>query len=193
MEWSRARALACRSAVEPASRRPIAPLSLLLPVALLLLGAAAGWTVHRALHPAVAAENEPPEGAHKTEVVTGTAARGDLALAETFFGVVAAAPASVRTLSSRAGGLVLAVNVAPGQQVDAGQVLLRFDPAPLQAAALAARSAFASAQNQRREFEAGGREKATAELAAAAAKAKVELQQAEADVARLQPLRADGL
>lgn len=160
---------------------------------LLLLGLAGGFVLHRALPPPVALPEHEAEVIRQVSVSTVAYVRGNLTLAEPFFGAVAAEPASVSTISSRAGGLVLSVLIASGHVVQQGDVILQFDPAPLQAATLTARGALTTARNLFVEFERSGRDRIHAELIAAEAKSANERKQAEADVVRLQQLRADGL
>ena len=162
-------------------------------VALLLLGVGSGWSLHRALSPSAAAEEHEAEVAHQVVVTTAPVARSDFALADEFFGMVAPDTTSMRTVSSRAGGIVVALTAASGQEVKAGDVLLQFDEQPLTAAVLAAQGTLATARNQLAEFERSGRAQQTEALASDAAKAAADLQQATAEVKRLQPLCDDGL
>ena len=166
---------------------------LFLAATLLLLGIGAGWSLHRAVSPSPSAEEHEEAVTHQLVVTTAPVARGDFALADEFFGVVAPDTTSMRTVSSRAGGLVIALSAASGQEVNAGDVLLQFDAEPLDAAVLAARGTLAAARNQLAEFERSGKAQQTEALASEAAKAASDLQQATAEVQRLKPLCDDGL
>lgn len=178
----------------------------LLPRAVLLAVAAAsiGWSVRALVFPAAAGSDEhagdedpaAPEIAADKMLVRVTTAEvrvGDLPLVVSVPGVVRAAPAAERVLSSRASGRVLATFASNGQRVKRGELLLRFETAPLEAALAQTRFALAQAENQLAEFEGTGRDRQKIELEAAAKRAASARKLAEEQRARLEPLHADGL
>ena len=126
-------------------------------------------------------------------VTTAEATIGQLPIALTAPGIVRAAPAAERALSSKAAGRVLEILTAPGQVLKQGELLLRLDPAPAQAALSQARAVLAVTANRWAEFERTGSARQGIELKAAAQRAQGQLTLLEAQTARLGPLRADGL
>jgi RND family efflux transporter MFP subunit len=135
----------------------------------------------------------------------GTVARQDLVEALAVRGVVTALPNQDVRVSSLVAGRVVAVAVAEGDAVRAGQVVARIDPRPLQdqarqaAAGLsqaraALESATANLTRTTHLFERGiaaGREVEEARSQEAAAKAAVEEAGASLDTSRRQLARAD--
>jgi HlyD family secretion protein len=92
-----------------------------------------------------------------------------------------------QTLSFPAGGLVLELPVAAGDEVAEGALLARMDPLPLQRAAAEARAALASAQDQLARLQEGSPGEADAARAeAAAASAALQSVESKVDLARLQ-------
>ncbi len=129
----------------------------------------------------------------RVQVTTLAATSGDLPITLVAPGIVRAAPAAELTLSSRAGGRVLECPVAKGQVVKRGDLLLRLDAAPAQAALSQARAAFASSANQLAEFERSGSARQKLELETSVHRAISQVALLEAAVNRLEPLRSDGL
>ena len=171
-------------------------------VVLLLAGIALGWTIAAltgstsTAPDAADSEDAAPEIAPAdmdVRVTADVARRGDLPRVLVAAGVVRAAPGSRHVIGTRAGGRVVEALAAPGQQVHAGEVLLRFDPAPLLAALAQARATLAAAAGALSEFEQTGRERTQVELAAAVERTAAQLVLAEAESARRESLHADGL
>ena len=173
-------------------------------VLLAAAGVGIGWSVRALAFPsaptsdAKSGDNEDaaPEIAPEdmlVRVTTAAVERGDLPLVVLASGVVRAAPGAERSLSSRASGRVLETFVTRGQLVKQGEILLRFETAPLDASLAQARAALAQADNQLAEFERSGRDRQTVELQAAAKRAASARALADGQLARLVPLHADGL
>ncbi len=167
-------------------------------------GAGSGWAVRTLVKtPQVegggaAVEDEPPPlevPPAEMHVVVGSveAKSGELPITLGAPGIVRAAPAAQRKLSSRAAGRVLEILAAPGLVVKQGDLLLRLDPTPAQAALSQARAALAESANRLAEFERIGSARQEIELKTAAQRAISQVALLEAQVARLGPLRADGL
>lgn len=85
-------------------------------------------------------------------------------------------PAVWATLSAQTGGVVMEVQVAPGDEVGAGDVLVRLDPADAQLAVQQAEAALAAAQARLDELKAGPRPEELEEARAAVAMAQAALQ-----------------
>ena len=171
-------------------------LRIVLQLALLALLFAAGWIVHAR----VAGGSEPGEEESATvlpaqmavPVRTTLVTRGSLPRTLPILGTLRASPGAERSLSSRSGGRVSAVHGASGQEVHAGDVLLEFERAPLEAAKnsadaelraaeLALESSAAESQRKQLEFE------------SAVLRSESETKLAAARVERLGALVADGL
>jgi HlyD family secretion protein len=91
-----------------------------------------------------------------------------------------------QTLSFPAGGLVLELPVAPGDEVRSGDLLARIDPLPLERAAAEARAALATARDQVARLEAGSPgETDAARAESAAAAAALGAVEAQVELARL--------
>jgi RND family efflux transporter MFP subunit len=163
---------------------------------------AIGWSVRAFVFPAAGTEERDDEEAPapsiepaqmSVRVTTAVVASGDLPIVVVAAGVVTAAPAAQRTLSSRAGGRVEAVEALEGESVERGRLLLSFDKAPLEATLAQARATLAQVDTQLAEFDKTGRVHQEAELEAAARRAKSARQLAEAQLSRMEGLQADGL
>ena len=176
------------------SKRPRKPGAGLL---LLAIGVGIGWAAHALLPPSAADEDETPEEVAQQElqvsVTTAPVTRGDLAVVVRAAGVVRAAPAADHVLSSRAGGRVLETLAVPGQVVAAGDVLLRLDPLPLQAALAQARATFVEADAALMQFDRSGRDRQAFELQSAAQRSASEVTLLQAQLERVKALAADGL
>ncbi len=85
-------------------------------------------------------------------------------------------PAVWAALGAQSGGVVLEVRVAPGDEVQAGEVLLRLDPADAQLAVEQAEAALAAAQARLDELKAGPRPQELEAAKAAVAMAEAALQ-----------------
>ncbi len=171
---------------------------------LVAAGAGMGWSARALVFPGLDQGDGPggEEGGSLPEtapaqmlvrVTTVEVSQGDLALVLVAAGVVKAAPAAERVLSSRASGRVLEIFATGGQKVERGEVLLRFEVAPLEAVLMQARATLALAENQLAEFEHAGRERQSVEFQTAAGRAKSARHLADAQLARLEALHADGL
>jgi multidrug efflux pump subunit AcrA (membrane-fusion protein) len=176
------------------SKRPGKPGAGLL---LLAIGVGIGWSVHALLPPSADDADETPEEVAQAEmrvsVTTAPVTRGELPIVVRAAGVVRAAPAADHVLSSRAGGRVLETLVVPGQVVAAGDVLLRLDPLPLQAALAQARAAFVGADAALLDFDRSGRDRRAFELQSDAQRAASQVTLLQAQLERVQALAADGL
>jgi RND family efflux transporter MFP subunit len=167
----------------------------------LVLAGLCGWFAHTLFEgksdsPSEDAEAEDPQvepGAMAVAVEVENAVQGNLTVTVTTDGTVMLPPDAVATIASRASGRVLEVLAAPGQHIDRGDVLLRFEREPLQAAALRAASELKRAQSELAEFEQGGRDRTLVELRSAVETARAEQELADAQVVRLEALRQDGL
>lgn len=85
-------------------------------------------------------------------------------------------PAVWTTLSAQTSGVVLEVRVAPGDQVKAGDVLIRLDPADAQLAVQQAEAALKAAQARLEQLKAGPRPEELEEAKAAVLMAQAALQ-----------------
>src|SRR5262245_23545193 len=108
----------------------MSPRALALPVALLLLGAAAGWSLHRFVAaPAHEAEEEqvpgPAELAAAVKLGRVTAGPADVLLHA--LGRARFDTAAEWSFAPAAQNRIAEVAVAPGQSVAQGDLLLRFD------------------------------------------------------------------
>jgi multidrug efflux pump subunit AcrA (membrane-fusion protein) len=166
---------------------------------LLGIGTITGWSLHE-LWPSSKTISESGEESPdvapeemSVRVLVAPATRGDLSLVVPAVGRIEADPASSVVLSSRAGGRLLEARGANGQTVERGEILARFDPAPLEAAVMEAKSARERAASELEEYERSGRERETLAYEAAARTAAVEHDLARAQVERLTPLQSDGL
>ena len=126
-------------------------------------------------------------------VTSAEVTSGELPITIGVPGIVRAAPAAARALSSRASGRVLEILATQGQLVKQGDLLLRLDPTPAQAALSQARAALSESANRLAEFERTGSARQEIELKTATQRALSQVSLLEAQVTRLGPLRADGL
>ena len=94
-------------------------------------------------------------------------------------------------MGSKIGGRVTEVLVREGDRVAAGQALVRFDDAELQAQLQQARGRVAQARAQLEKLEHGYRPEEIAEARAAAAQARAQMQQAQAGYRTEQVLQAE--
>src|SRR5690349_6872299 len=167
-------------------------------------GAAAGWAVRTLLWKPEAEASETGEGDEapplevasadmRVVVTTVEATQRELPLTLVAPGIVRAAPAAERAFASRAGGRVLELLVAPGQPVKQGELLLRIDPTSAQTTLSRARAALAEHSNRLAQFERTGSARQELELQGNVQSAISRAALLEAQVARLEPLRADGL
>lgn len=171
---------------------------------LAVAGIAIGWSVRALAFPA-AEEGEESRGGDEeaapaiapqdmsVRVMTAPVTQGELAIVELAPGIVKAAPAAERSLSSRAGGRVREVFATGGQHVKQGELLLRFETEPLEAALAQARAQLAQSENQLAEFERIGRDRQSIELQSELKRAVSALELGEAQLARLTPLHDEGL
>src|SRR5262249_42012049 len=118
---------------------------------------------------------------------------GNLPVTVVADGTVALPPEAAATITTRAHGRVVEVVASPGQRVRAGDLLLRFERAPLEAALLHARSELERARSELAEFENGGRERMLVELKAAVERGHADHDLAEAQQKRLEALHEQGL
>lgn len=167
-------------------------------------GLGSGWAVRALVAPAADVEDEATDSDEvagitvdpaemRAQVDTVEATRGSLPIVLTAPGVVRASPAAEHALASRAGGRVLEIAALPGQLVHAGDLLLRLDPAASQAALSQARATLADSANRLAEFERNGAARQAVELQTALQRAIGQVGLLEAQLNRLEPLRADGL
>jgi RND family efflux transporter MFP subunit len=166
-------------------------------VALVLAGFC-GWLAHGLLGGSRVdpeeAESPPPEpAAMAVEVQVARAVTGNLPVTVVSDATVILPPEAAATISSRASGRVAEVLVVPGQQVNAGDLLLKFERGPLEAAVLRARSDRERAQSELLEFERGGREGTLVELRTGVEHARADRDLAEAQKKRLEALHEEGL
>src|SRR5690349_13268476 len=165
-------------------------------------GAGCGWAVRALLGaPEAEAREADDEGEApaidpadmRVSVATAEVTRGTLPLTLAVSGGVRASPAAEHVLASRAGGRVLELVAAPGQAAKQGELLLRLDPAPARAASSRARATLAASAKQLAEFERSGSAREDADLQAARQRAVSQVALLEAQLARIEPLSADGL
>jgi len=168
-------------------------------LALLVLVFAAGWFVaQRAARAGEQAEEAEPEVAAidpaqmAVPVRTASVREGSLPRTLAFLGVLRASPGAERVLSSRSGGRVSAVHAATGQEVHAGEVLVEFERAPLEAAKASADAELRAAELALESFDAENARRQL-ELESAVQRAEAESTLAAARVERLAALLADGL
>jgi multidrug efflux pump subunit AcrA (membrane-fusion protein) len=167
-------------------------------LALLALVFAAGWIVHARIAGGGGEEADEPEvaavepGKMAVPVRTATVALGSLPRTLPFLGTLRASPGAEHVLSSRSGGRVSAVHGASGQEVHAGEVLLEFERAPLEAAKSSADAELRSAELAL-ESSAAESERKRLELESAVLRSESESGLAAARVERLAALVADGL
>lgn len=163
-------------------------------VGLLLRGLLPGGGSGEPSSPAAEGEAGAPDpGELEARVEVARARRGSLLLATAALGRVEADPHGVLGLASRAGGRVLEVLVETGQEVRAGDVLLRFDRRPLEATLTEARAGLAAADAELDDFERGGRAREESGLAVAAEAARAAHELAQRRVEALEPLHAEGV
>ena len=165
---------------------------------MLLLGAAAGWSLQRFIAPAAATEAEGdehgPKGADLAAAVKlGHATAGAADVLLRLLGRARFDANAEWTFAPTTSNRVAAVAVAPGQVVAAGELLLRFDAAPVAAAMAAASADLAAARAEYGAFDGGGRAAREAELAAAQAGARRAAELAQQRSEHLAALRGDGL
>lgn len=168
-------------------------LALALVVALLL--GAVGWATYRQIR---AARSRPVAKAQAALPVTvATAAVEELAAALSVTGSIE--PESQVSLSAEIGGKVAAVTVDEGQRVSAGQVVVRLDDrdartqlSQARAAMQAAVAARGMAESRLKLALAGARPQERAQAEAAVRAAKAGLDNAQADLKRLEDLYAKG-
>jgi len=172
------------------------PLRVLLQFVLLALVFAGGWFVHERVAGGGETDEEetaPVEPAQMAVPVrTAIVSAGSLPRTLPFLGTLRASPGAERVLSSRSGGRVSALHASSGQEVHAGDVLVEFERAPLEAAKAAADAELRSAElaleslgpeSEHRELE----------LATALQRAEEDSRLAAARVERLSALVTDGL
>ena len=167
-----------------------------LQLALLALLFAAGWVVHERVTGADEAADEeaavvvPAQMA--VPVRTASVTQGSLPRTLTFLGVLRASPGAEHVLSSRSGGRVLAVHGASGQEVHAGELLVEFERAPLEAAKATADAELRSVELA---LESLGPEsdRKRMELNSAIRRSQEDSRLAASRVERLAALVADGL
>jgi multidrug resistance efflux pump len=126
-------------------------------------------------------------------VAIATAVVGELPVVRRALGVVDAPRQAIARVTSRLAAVVAAVDVVDGQEVAAGDVLVRLD-APSAAEALARTSAsLASADSELRRANAGGLDASQADLDLAAAQADVLARQTRQEASRQESLLAENL
>lgn len=169
-------------------------------VIMLGIGALAGYGLRARQAPPATEE----EGEHELEVepidpaelsvpvATAAVERGRMPRVLAVLATIRPAPEAVRTVSSRAGGVVVEVFGRAPRTVKAGEPLLRFAPEPLAAEVAKALGDRAEAESAVAAFERGGRELQQDELEAAVKTCAAKVDLAAAEVARLEPLVAKG-
>ncbi|MBI1374724.1 MAG: biotin/lipoyl-binding protein [Phycisphaera sp.] len=178
-------------------------MSIMLGVTLLAAGLLLGWASHAFIAPRQEAEEYGDEDEEAGLVVspsemdvavtTAQAEAGALPEMEPAVGVVRVDEKGSVTISSRAGGRVVAVETSPGADVHKGDVLLRFDPLPLDAAVVQATTQSTVAQNALDEFDKAGRKSRELELRVGMEKAKSNTKLAESKLALVDKSFKDGL
>ncbi|HUR27942.1 MAG TPA: HlyD family efflux transporter periplasmic adaptor subunit, partial [Planctomycetota bacterium] len=165
-------------------------------------GVGSGWAVRTMLGAPEAEASETLEedeapvidpASMRVSVATSEVTRGALSMTLAAFASVRASPSAEHVLAARAGGRVLEILAAPGQFVKQGELLLRLDPASARVALSRAQASLAEISNQLAEFERTGSARQTADLQAARQRAISEVALLEAQLARIEPLLADGL
>jgi len=163
----------------------------------LVAGGLCGWIARSWKSPAAAHDEEAADeigpGDMSVEVVTAKAVKGDLPIVLPVIGVVRADEDALVTLSSASGGRVEDLAVRTGDDVKAGDEILRFDLVPLKSAADQAAVAVRIAASELDEFDRVGRDRDEADLDAAAQRAETAATAADAQLARITTLRKDGL
>jgi multidrug efflux pump subunit AcrA (membrane-fusion protein) len=171
-------------------------LRIVLQIALLAVVFAAGWFVKERVAGGGEESEEPSAsvepGQMAVPVRTASVREGSLPRTLPFLGVLRASPGSEHALSSRSGGRVSAVHGASDQEVHAGEVLVEFERAPLEAAKASADAELRSAELALESF---GNESArrTLELESAVQRSEADSKLAATRVERLAALAADGL
>ncbi|MBK7643704.1 MAG: hypothetical protein IPJ19_11770 [Planctomycetes bacterium] len=173
------------------------PLRVVLQLALLGIVFAGGWFVHERVagggQADAEAETAPVDPAQMAVPVrTAEVTEGSLPRTLAFLGMLRASPGSEFALSSRSGGRVIAVHGASGQQVHAGEVLVEFERAPLEAAKLSADAELRSAELALESFGPED-ERRRLELESGVQRAQADVQLAATRVERLATLAGDGL
>ncbi len=167
-----------------------------LQLALLLLVFAAGWLVReRVAGGGEQAEEETAAvepGQMAVPVRTASVESGALPRTLAILGTLRASPGAERVLSTRCGGRVSAVHAASGQEVHAGDALVEFERAPLEAAKAAADAELRSAELALESFDSENARKKL-ELESAVQRCEAESRLAATRVERLSALLADGL
>jgi len=176
----------------------MSPRALALPVALLLLGAAAGWSLQRFVaapaHEAAGDKEHEPEPAELAAAVKlGRATAGPADVLLQALGRARFDADAEWSFAPAAQNRIAEVAVAPGQSVAPGDLLLRFDAAPVAAAMAAASAELAAAQAEFKAFDGGGRAARDAELATAVASARRAAELAQQRSEHVAALRGDGL
>ena len=163
-------------------------------------GAAGGWLLRGLVRPSELAGPANEEASSVVEPAdmsvradTAAVVVGDLPRVVVAMGVVRADPSAVLALTSRAYGRVAEVLAKPGDEVERGQVLLRFERGPLEAAAAEAEASLAQASSDLEDFERSGREQRLTELRTKLAALEAESQLADSRLEQLGPLHEDGL
>lgn len=129
----------------------------------------------------------------EVEVDLDVASVADVPITVPAAGKIEAVADAVLTVSTRASGRIASSSIREGQVVKKGELLARFETAPLDLAVANATAALAEASNKLAEFDRGGREQREAELAAARQKAEADVKVAEARAERQRELAKDGL
>ena len=168
-------------------------------IALLAAGAIGGWFLRSVIVRADSAAHEDAAAIHvepvdmSVEVETALVSVGDVSLTMTSVGAVRADEGAVVTGASRAGGVVVEVLVHPGDEVAAGDPLVRFDRTPFELAVAQARAVAVGAENQLTEFDRIVRARQASELEAAARQAAAAAALASAQLVRTTALHRDRL
>lgn len=173
------------------------PLRVSLQLLLLALVFAFGWVAHARLFGAADEEGDEESASvapadMAVPVRTTSVRAGSLPRTLPFVGVVRASPGAEWVLSSRCGGRIVALHGAPGQTVHAGDALLEFERAPLEAARAQAESEVRAAELAL-ETSGAEKERKSLELDAAVHRAEEDSKLSAARSERLAGLAADGL
>lgn len=165
----------------------------------LVIGVIVGWSLHAAFAPngpAGAAEAEDLGIEPQDLAVPVRWAPVELAefpVTVPAIGRVQASPGAAWLIASRASGRILEVAVAPGARVTRGDLLVRFDPAPLDAAVAEAKAAVTATAAELAAFDDGGGAATGNRLASELERARAEVVAAAREVERLEALEPDGL